>query len=258
MGRAVVWSREELEDPTSRTTTTPAGHRGDRVGDRGVVGLHRAVRLAHVPGPGLVLLICTVPFAFVAGPFWRGEHPRALRQPWQGLAVLALALLVGALVAVVLVAVVLVAVVLVVAYAITAVAFRLFRQDFLKGTPVYSASLDPKGPFDAWTALVGTCLAAALLAAHVDLWPISLRGGLMAQPRAGLCWAAPAVTLSAVATYLGIHVVGMAPPQFLATVTVPFLFGSIVVLNMLEATSFRGLRQPGRGLAAAQADRLSG
>jgi hypothetical protein len=51
----------------------------------------------------------------------------------------------------------------------------------------------------------------------------------MAQPRAGLCWAAPAVTLSAVATYLGIHVVGMAPPQFLATVTVPFLFGSIVV-----------------------------
>ncbi len=232
-------------------------------------------------------LICTIPFAFVAGPFWKGEHPRVLRalpQPWQGLALLAVALMVGAVVAVVLVATVgggitppspmvaqcvivsvpitffLVVVwggrpftkltspvlggvaLLVVAYAITGVVFRLFNYDFLVGAPVYSAAQDPKGPFDAWTALVFvvTCMAAALLVAHFDLWPISLRGGLMAQPVLGLCWTALAVTLSAIATYLGIHVLGMAPPQFLVTVTVPFLFGSIVVLNMLEATCVPG------------------
>ena len=243
-------------------------------------------------------LICTIPFAFVVGPFWKGEQPRVVRalpQPWQGLALLAMALVVGALVALVLVATVgrgvtppspmvaqcviisvpitffLVVVwggwpftrvgnpilggaaLLVVAYLVTAAVFRLFRYDFLQGAPVYSAAQDPKGPFDAWTALVFivTCMAAALLVAQFDLWPISLRGGLMAQPLLGLCWTALAVAVSAVATYLGIHVVGMAPPQFLATVTVPFLFGSIVVLNMLESSLFARLGQPGRGVAAA-------
>jgi hypothetical protein len=47
------------------------------------------------------------------------------------------------------------------------------------------------------------------------------------------------------------HVAGMAAPTFLTTVTVPFLFGSIVVLNMLEQSLLTRLGQPVRGLVSA-------
>jgi hypothetical protein len=244
-------------------------------------------------------LICTIPFAFVVGAFWHGEHPRSFRalpQPWRGLAFLVLALAVGAVVAVVQWATigggvtpptVMVAqciiisvpitfflavvwggwpftairrplvggiVLLLSAYVITDVLFRLlFRYEAMKGSPVYVASLDPQGRFDAWTVLVFivTCMAAALLLPHVELWPLSLRPRLMSQPLLGVCWTAIAMAVSGLAMFLGIHLAGMTPPQFLTTVTVPFLFGSIVVLNMLEHSVFPRWSQPGRGLASA-------
>ena len=40
-------------------------------------------------------LVCTVPVAFVVGPFWHAEHPRIiarLSQPWRGLGFLVLTL----------------------------------------------------------------------------------------------------------------------------------------------------------------------
>jgi hypothetical protein len=43
----------------------------------------------------------------------------------------------------------------------------------------------------------------------------------------------------------------MTTPQFLTTVTVPFLFGSIVVLTMMESAVFTRWSQPARGAASA-------
>jgi len=244
-------------------------------------------------------LICTIPFSFVVGAFWRGEHPRAVRalnQPWRGLAFLAMALLVGAVVAVlqlitvgggvtppsVMVAQSIIisvpitfflAVVwggwpftrihrplvggfalLISAYAITDLLFKLlFNYEAMRGTPVYVEALDPHGIFDAWTILVFivTCMASALLLAHLSLWPLSLRQRLMAQPLLGACWTVVAMVISGLAMFVGVGLVGMTPPRFLTTVTVPFLFGSIVVLTMLEGAAFSRWAQPRRGIASA-------
>jgi hypothetical protein len=43
----------------------------------------------------------------------------------------------------------------------------------------------------------------------------------------------------------------MAPPVLLAKVSIPFIFGSIVVLNMLGGTLFARLAQPIKGVASA-------
>ena len=246
-----------------------------------------------------VYLMCTIPFTFVVGAFWRTDHPRALaqlRQPLKGLAFLALALIVGAVVATALLFTVgggvtpptpnlaqcvIISVpfsfwlvvmwggwpftkirspllggfaILVATYALAVLVFTtLFNYDFLKGAPVYVASLDPQGPFDAWTALVFivTCMAAAFLILHFDLWPFTTKPQLMRQPVLGLVWTLAAAVISALVCYLGIGVVGMAAPTFLTTVTVPLLFGSIVVLITLEGSLYRGLRQPLRGVVSA-------
>lgn len=246
-----------------------------------------------------IFLMCTIPFTFVVGAFWHGEHPRAiarLRQPMRGLAYLVLALVVGAVVAAILLFTVgggvtpptpnlaqcvIISVpfsfwlavmwggwpftrirsplaggiaLLASAYVIAVLVFRLlFNYEFLVGAPVYVASLDPQGPFDAWTALVFivTTMAGAFLLMHFELWPITRAPRLMKQPILGLVWTAIAMVASAIAMYVGIHLLGMAAPTFLTTVTVPFLFGSILVIITLEGSLYRGLSQPVRGLASA-------
>jgi len=244
-------------------------------------------------------LMCTIPFTFVVGAFWRAEHPASiarLPQPWRGLSFLVLALVVGAVFAAVLLFTVgggvtpptpnlaqcvIISVpfsfwlavmwggwpftrirsrlaggilLLLSAYVIAAIVFRLlFNYEFLKGAPVYVASLDPQGPFDAWIALVYivTCMASAFLIMHFGLWPFTTKPRLMVQPVLGLVWTISAMAISAIATYIGIHILGMAPPTFLTTVTVPFLFGSIVVLITLEGSLFPTMKQPIRGVVSA-------
>ncbi|MEI6362484.1 MAG: hypothetical protein WCP95_10150 [Actinomycetes bacterium] len=143
---------------------------------------------------------------------------------------------------------------LVTVYVIAALVFEtLFNYDFLKDTPVYVESVDPQGPFDAWTVLVFivTCMAAAFLMLNFELWPLTRRPKLMAQPVLGIVWTASVVVIGGAVTYLGLHVAGMAAPTYLTTVPVPFLFGSIVVLITLEGSLYAGLKQPLRGLASA-------
>ena len=142
---------------------------------------------------------------------------------------------------------------LVAAYVVTVIVFRLcFNYDAWKGGPAYVAAVDPQGRFDAWTALVFivTCLASAFVLIHFELWPLRLRPALMRQPILGLIWTAIAMAISAVAMGIGVGVIGMAAPEFLVTVTVPFLFGTIVVLNSLEGSLLGRLAQPVRGVVS--------
>jgi len=139
---------------------------------------------------------------------------------------------------------------LVAAYVVTLVVFRIFfNYDFLQGAPVYLASA-PKGMFNGVMALVFyvTALAVMFLVLCFDLWPLTLSPAVMKQPVLGLVWTAIALVGAALAVTIGISGPGADPMAFLTEVTVPFIFGSIIVLNMLGNTLFARMSQPLKGV----------
>lgn len=139
-------------------------------------------------------------------------------------------------------------------YAVAALLFVVFYNfDFLRGAPIYDAALDPGGLFDGWDATVFavTFLAVMFLVLHLDLWPLTRSSVVMRQPVLGLVWTALALVVALVVYYLGTRTLGMTPPAFLVTVPIPFIFGSVVLLNMLQGSLTRGLAQPVKGLASA-------
>ena len=75
--------------------------------------------------------------------------------------------------------------------------------------------------------------------------------GIMKQPVLGAVWSIIALGGSALALWLGIGVFGMDPMAFLTGVTAPFIFGSIIVLNMLQNSLFAAMSQPAKGLVNA-------
>jgi hypothetical protein len=72
--------------------------------------------------------------------------------------------------------------------------------------------------------------------------------GIMKQPVLGLVWTAIAVVLAAVAMEIGVGMLGMDPMAFLVKVTAPFIFGVIIVLNMLQNSLFASMAQPVKGI----------
>lgn len=199
-----------------------------------VAGLHLVTIGGGVTPPTPFVAQCligSVPIAFVLMTLWGGWPFSLVRSPMLG----------GALL-------------LVVAYGLNALLFRTLSDfGWLVGAPPYVESLDPKGPITSWVVLVVlvTTMAAALLLLHLDLWPLSRSDQLMRQPLLGLVGTLIAFVIALVVVlWLGPSF-GLAPPEVLATMTAPFLFGSIVVLSMLEGTATGGLRQPVRGLVSA-------
>jgi hypothetical protein len=137
-------------------------------------------------------------------------------------------------------------------YAINALLFRvLFSYEFMRDAPVYVASLDPHGVFPAWNVLVFyvTSLSMMFLLLHFDLWPLTTSPGLMRQPVLGLVWTAVVLALGAILYLFGTRMLRMDVVQFLVRVPIPFIFGTIVVLNMLQNSLFGSLTQPTKGLA---------
>jgi hypothetical protein len=146
-------------------------------------------------------------------------------------------------------------------YAVTWGLFRaLFNFDFMKDAPVYVASLDPGGMFNAWSALVFavTALSVMFLMLHFELWPLTKSPSMMKQPLLGLVWTAMALTIAAAAYCIGINVAGMDVVKFLLIVPIPFISGTIVSLNMLEGSLFKSRKQPVRGLLSSISAALIG
>lgn len=140
---------------------------------------------------------------------------------------------------------------LVVCYVVNHLLFRmLFNYEFMQGAPVYVPALDPHGMFNAWSALVFyvTALAAMFLMLSFDLWPLTKFPTVMQQPMLGLVWTVIALVLGAVAFVVGVNVLHMDTVAFMVKVPVPFIFGTIVVLNMLQNSLFRKLEQPMKGI----------
>jgi len=145
---------------------------------------------------------------------------------------------------------------LAISYAVNFLLFRLlFSYEFMRGAPVYVASLDPQGMFPAWNVLVFyvTSLSMMFLVLHFDLWPLTKAPALMRQPVLGLVWTAIVLTLGALVYLVGTRVLQMDVVRFLVRVPIPFIFGTIVVLNMLQNSVFSRHSQPVKGIANAVA-----
>jgi hypothetical protein len=150
---------------------------------------------------------------------------------------------------------------LVACYAINYALFQVFfNYDFMAGAPVYVASLDPGGMFNANSALVFyvTAIAVLFLLLHFDLWPFSTSPSLMKQPTLGIVWTIAALVIGGAAYYIGVTVMGMDPMLFLVRVPIPFIFGTILVLNMLHNSLFASLQQPMKGVANSVAAAVFG
>jgi hypothetical protein len=143
------------------------------------------------------------------------------------------------------------AMILIASYVLTYVVFRVFFDyEFLQGAPVHLASA-PNGAFNAVSALVFyvTMLGGMFVMLHFDLWPLNRVQQLARQPALGFAWTAIAAAISAVVMVVATRMLSPDPMYVLTRVTAPFIFGTIIVLNMMENSIFKGLRQPSQGLA---------
>jgi hypothetical protein len=140
--------------------------------------------------------------------------------------------------------------VLVAAYAITYAGFRIFfNYDFMQGAPVYLASA-PRGMFNAVTTLVFdvTALAIMFIVLCFDLWPLNRSASIMKQPVLGIVWSVICLAGAAAVMWVTTGALGMDPMVVLTRVAAPFIFGSIIVLNMLQNSLFQKVQQPAKGV----------
>jgi hypothetical protein len=143
---------------------------------------------------------------------------------------------------------------LIACYALNLLLFRLFFDySFMKDAPVYVASLDPHGMFNALDALVFyvTFIGVMFLLLSFDLWPLTNFPALMRQPVLGLVWTIVCFALGGLAFWIGVRLLHMDVMVFLVSVPIPFIFGSIIVLNIFQNHLTSGLSQPAKGIANA-------
>ncbi|MEQ1883564.1 MAG: hypothetical protein ABL967_00760 [Bryobacteraceae bacterium] len=142
------------------------------------------------------------------------------------------------------------------AYIVNYIIFRfVFDYGFMQGAPVYVPQLDPHGLVPAWNALAFylTLLASMFLIVNFDLWPLTNFPSVMKQPVLGLVWTICCFVLAAIIYNIGVRGFGMDPMQFMVRVPVPFVFGTIVVQNMMQGSLFAKLKGPMKGVANALA-----
>jgi hypothetical protein len=143
---------------------------------------------------------------------------------------------------------------LVACYAVNLLLFRLlFDYGFMQGSPVYVASLDPHGMFPALNVLVFyvTFLSVMFLMLGFDLWPLTRFPAVMKQPALGIVWTAVCLALGGIVYWIGTVAMQMDVMVFMLTVPIPYIFGTIVVLNMLQNSLTAKLTQPAKGIANA-------
>lgn len=147
------------------------------------------------------------------------------------------------------------------AYAVNYALYRVFFNfSFLQGAPIYVPALDPGGMFNATYATVFyvTAIAVLFLLLHFDLWPLTSSPAIMKQPVLGIVWTLLALAIGGAAFYIGVISMGMDPMMFLIRVPIPFIFGTILVLNMLHNSTFASLKQPVKGIANTAASVVVG
>ena len=146
------------------------------------------------------------------------------------------------------------------AYLITFAIFRVFfNYEFLKDAPVYLQSA-PHGSHNAVAALVFyvTMLAGMFLMLHFDLWPLTTSPALMKQPLLGVVWTLISAAVGGLVMWVTLGPLSVDPMYVLTRLTAPFIFGTIIVLNMLQNSVFARMQQPLKGVANAVAAAVVG
>jgi hypothetical protein len=146
-------------------------------------------------------------------------------------------------------------------YVINYLLFRvLFNYGFMRGAPVYVPALDPHGLFNAWDVLVFyvTVIAVMFLSLNFDLWPFTKFPALMRQPLLGLVWTATVLVIGGLAFYVGVDLMKMDVVSFMVRIPIPFVFGTIIVLNMMHGCLFGKFSQPLKGILNAIASAAIG
>jgi hypothetical protein len=148
---------------------------------------------------------------------------------------------------------------LVAAYAINYVIFRLFFNYSFMNVPAFAA-LDPHGMFNAWNALVFylTMIGVMFLSLNFDLWPFTTSPAVMQQPVLGIVWTVASLVIGGVVFYIGVVALGMDAVAFMVKVPIPFIFGTIIVLNMLQGSIFGKFAQPLKGVLNTLASTVIG
>jgi hypothetical protein len=146
-------------------------------------------------------------------------------------------------------------------YIVNYLLFRVFfNYEFMAGSGAYVATLDPHGMFNANLAMVFSlsALAVMFLMLHLDLWPLTKSAAVMKQPALGAVWTLICLALGGLVFYVGIFTLAMDPLQFMVSVPIPFIFGTIIVLNMFQNSLFAKQAQPLRGILNAAAAAVIG
>jgi hypothetical protein len=134
-----------------------------------------------------------------------------------------------------------------------AVFWVFFDYGFMKDAPIYAASLDPHGFFNAWKALTFCITGAAsmFLLVNFDLWPLTKSKSIMRQPWLGIAWTIAVLVLASVVFNVGVTWLGADPVAFLVSVPIPFVFGTIILQNSLQGSLYRKMTQPFKGVLNA-------
>src|SRR5205085_538908 len=74
----------------------------------------------------------------------------------------------------------------------------------------------------------------------------------------GIVWTSMALIIGAAIYCVGVNVLKMDVVRFLVTIPIPFIFGTIILLNMLQGSLFAKRKQPAKGLLSAVAAALIG
>jgi len=135
-----------------------------------------------------------------------------------------------------------------------------FNFAFLKGSSVYSSANDPGGLFMAWQPLtVGMgVIVGMFLPMCFDMWPIYKFPRLMKQPVLGIVWSAISAIVAALIYHVGIDMMRIDVVMVMARYTVPFTFGFIVVLFIVQGWPFTKFAQPLKGVLTTTLSLLLG
>ena len=144
---------------------------------------------------------------------------------------------------------------LVLTYLITWILFKVFWNfGVMAKAPFYVAAADPGGlfRFDQAMAFYITTVGVMLAMVLLDMWPFSLippKVPVMGKPYVwGIVMSAWVLMVSWVIYHLFVNVGGMDPTVFLVKVSVSWIFGEFIMLNLMQTAPFQTTRQPAKGI----------
>jgi hypothetical protein len=143
----------------------------------------------------------------------------------------------------------------IVAVVVAWILFKVFFDfGFAKGAPFYSASLDPGGLVNAWSALAYflTTLALILAWVELDFWPLSSIAKKTPAIGKQPLWGIIATVVLLVAAYIAQTIFtagfGMDVVAYMVQAPICMIFGEFIMLLLFQTSPFQTVKQPAKGV----------